>query len=980
MSPSPSLAVDGGCQIGDVTLRATDPPQTRREKLARIVLDAMYQFVGLLDAQGTTLEINRAALDGAGLRFEDIRGRPFWEARWFQVSRESVALQRDIVRRAAAGEFVRCDLEVYGQAAGDETIVVDYSLMPVRDDQGEVVFLLAEGRNISAKKRAEAEVVRKNAELQDLLDQVRRLDQLKSDLFAKLSHEFRTPLTLILGPVEDLLEQGAGQDPAQRERLQLIRRSAETLLGHVNDLLDLARVDAGHMAPSYARVDLAALVRHVAQPFQWLAPKRALSYTVSTPPSLPAAVDPRQFERMLQNLLSNAFKFTPAGGRIRCVLEPLGGTRCLLKVQDSGPGVPAAQRQAIFDRFHQGSAAAAGEQSGSGLGLAIVKELVQLHGGVIGVSDAPGGGALFQLELPLQPGEEHYLPDRPLQTAFTSAPRALPELDAVQPAEAVCAAVPGEAEALDTDGVALPPGRATVLLVEDHAEMRRFVREALGHDHRVLAVGDGQTALQQALAAPPDLIVTDLMMPGLSGDRLIQAIREAPALAEVPVLVLSARDDHALRTRLLAQAAQDYLTKPFSAHELRARVRNLVSMKLARDAMRQALASQSDDLSHLAHQLIVSRRALQESEQRWWAIYEHSPVGIALLDGAERILGANPAFSRMLGHTDAQIRRCGLADITPPGEQAASRERVARVLAGEVREYHVQRRFLHRDGQVVWASTSVAQVPDAAAGAPLLLVVAEDITEQKAAEEALAKAREALAQVTRASALGEMAASLAHEINQPLAAVAANAQAGLRWLDAQPPNEPQARAALDRIVRDARRAADIIGRTRAFLQRGASRRQPVALAAAVAEVIELVRAEAQSRRVALQVAAPDGLPAVLADTVQVQQVVLNLVMNGMEAIGRDGAGPRWVRVTLGRHDAASLRVQVEDAGPGLDPQAGEEIFQAFHTSKPQGLGMGLAISRGIVESHGGRLWTEQRPGAGATFCFTLPVAGEGAAP
>ena len=176
-----------------------------------------------------------------------------------------------------------------------------------------------------------------------------------------------------------------------------------------------------------------------------------------------------------------------------------------------------------------------------------------------------------------------------------------------------------------------------------------------------------------------------------------------------------------------------------------------------------------------------------------------------------------------------------------------------------------------------------------------------------------------------------------------------------------------------------RRAADIIGRTRAFLQRGAARRQPVALAAAVAEVIELVRAEALSRRVTLQVAAPDGLPAVLADPVQVQQVVLNLVMNGMEAIGRDGAGPRWVSVTLGRHDAASLHVRVEDAGPGLDPQAGEEIFQAFHTSKPQGLGMGLAISRGIVESHGGRLWAEQRPGAGATFCFTLPVAGEGAA-
>ena len=194
----------GTCRVGAVTLHAGDDAQTRREKLARVVLDQMYQFVGLLDAEGTTLEINRAALDGAGLALDRIRGKPFWEARWFQVSRETVEQQRDFVRRARSGEFIRCDLEIYGQAAGDETIVVDFSLLPVRDTAGRVAFLLAEGRNITAKKRAEAEVARKNAELQRLLDQVRQLDRLRSDLFANVSHELRTPLTLILGPAEDL--------------------------------------------------------------------------------------------------------------------------------------------------------------------------------------------------------------------------------------------------------------------------------------------------------------------------------------------------------------------------------------------------------------------------------------------------------------------------------------------------------------------------------------------------------------------------------------------------------------------------------------------------------------------------------------------------------------------------------------------------------------------------------------------------------
>ena len=233
--------------VGSVALSPTDSPQVQGEKLARIVLDSMYQFVGLLDANGCTLEINRSALEGAGVSLADIRGKPFWEARWFQVSRETTDLQRDFVRRARNGEFVRCDMEIYGQAAGDETIVVDFSLLPVRDEQGQVVFLLAEGRNITAKKRAEDEIARKNAELETLLERIRQLDQLKSDFFANVSHELRTPLALILGPVGDLLGSATNLTDAQQRQLGVVQRSAASLLKHVNDLLDLSRLDAQRM-------------------------------------------------------------------------------------------------------------------------------------------------------------------------------------------------------------------------------------------------------------------------------------------------------------------------------------------------------------------------------------------------------------------------------------------------------------------------------------------------------------------------------------------------------------------------------------------------------------------------------------------------------------------------------------------------------------------------------------------------------------
>lgn len=964
MSNHPPSSYDPGatCRVGEVTLHADDEPQTRREKLARIVLDAMYQFVGLLDVDGTTLEINRAALDGAGIDLDTIRGRPFWEARWFQVSRETTEQQRDFVRRARDGEFVRCDMEIYGQAAGDQTIVVDFSLLPVRDGSGAVAFLLAEGRNITAKKRAEAEIARKNAELQSLLDRIRQLDQLRSDLFANVSHELRTPLALILGPTEDLLEQGHNLSQAQRRQLQIVQRNAATLLKHVNDLLDLARLDARKMDMQYARVDLAALVRVVADQFHAVAPARAVSYVVSTPESLQAVVDPDKAEKVLLNLLSNAFKFTPVGGRVRCVLERLGADRCLLSVQDSGPGVPPPLRQAIFERFRQLQQGTTRDHGGTGLGLAIAKEFVDLHQGSIGVSEAPGGGSLFQVELPLVP------PAQVLATVGAlpgEPPRRNPAMEGT-----LAELAPPEDEA---QSGAADDERPTLLVVEDNAEMRRFIRDALAGEFRVTAVEDGQAGLERAIADPPDLVITDLMLPRLGGDRLVELMRTHPSLVDVPVLVLSAKDDQTLRARLLAQAAQDYLSKPFSAQELRARASNLATMKRARDVLRRELASQSSDLTQLTRHLIANRRALQESEYRWWTIYEHSPVGIALIDASGRIRTANPAFATMLGYSAEELRTCTLQRISPVEDRAPAQERVDRMLAGELRDYHVQRRYLRKDGELVWANTSVALIPDDGGAERMLVVVAEDITERKRAEQGLARARAELAQVMRASTLGELAASIAHEVNQPLAAIVANGHASLRWLNARPPNEAEARSAVDRIIRDANRAGDVITRIRRFLQRGDMQRDVLDMNVVVADVLALVRAEAQARRVNLRFAPEPVQPAVAADRVQVQQVLLNLVMNALEAMSRGNGFVRHVVITLSPQGDEALQVNVCDNGPGIDPAVQGALFDPFQTTKPGGMGMGLAISRSIVEAHGGRLWVAHNQGPGVTFSFTLPV-------
>lgn len=685
---APLTAVREEMRVGAVVLSSRESGQTLREKLARIVLDQMYQFVGLLDADGRILEINQPALNGAGLRLDDIRGRPFWEARWWAVSPETMATQKRLVERAARGEFVRCDIEIFGSASGQETIVIDYSLSPVYDAEGAIVFLLAEGRNITEKKHAEAELARKHAELEQMLQRVRALDRMKTEFFANVSHELRTPLTLILGLSERLLQDApAPLDEGCRRSLDAIRRNAAAQLRTVNDLLDLAKSESGQLQASYRRADIVALVKNVAEQFRTVAAQRAMAFVLEVPPQLEADVDPRKFERIVLNLLSNAFKFTPDGGHVRCALRFSGSDRFVLVVQDSGPGIPVAQRKTVFDRFRQGDAAANDGWHGSGLGLTIVKEFVELHHGTVAISDAPSGGAVLQIEMPLHAPAGTYVA---VGTVGASESVAL----------TVSSAMVAKTAAVDR---AMCDGRPTVLVVEDHADLREFIAEVLSEEQHVIAVADGWQALHAMAHAVPDLVVTDLMMPNLRGEGLVRTMRDDPALRNIPVLVVSAKDDDALRAQLLAESVQDYLTKPFSAHELRARVRNLITMKRARDALQRELASQSHDVAELTAQLIASRKALQrnaeaiqKSEQRWRSLFEHSPAAIAVVNRVCRLLVANTAFSAMLNGHPAAARGGALRELLAPQDADDVCAHVQAIVDGRRAESLEERRYRAR--------------------------------------------------------------------------------------------------------------------------------------------------------------------------------------------------------------------------------------------------------------------------------------------
>lgn len=438
------------------------------------------------------------------------------------------------------------------------------------------------------------------AELEALYKKVTELDEIKTQFFANVSHELRTPLALILGPAERLLGD-ANLTPEQKRQLESISRNGRLLLKQVNDLLDVAKLEAGKMQIRYVRLDLAPWLRRIASQFDIAADQRRIRFHVAIPDSLPAEIDPDMLERVFINLLSNAFKFTPEDGEIRVELQG-GKEEFFLSVADTGPGIGIDQQQAIFERFRQAEGGATRKHGGTGLGLAIVKDFVELHGGRIEVTSAPGSGARFLVRLPLF---------APASAEVKEAPHALEPMTQVALESALLGLGPDPGNASAGTLQPFHPDRSTVLVVEDNRELSDFISSVLGAEYNVVTAFDGQEGLERATALRPDLTVTDIMMPRMSGDQLVSELRARSEFDTMPILLLTAKADDELRVTLLRTGAQDYLVKPFLPQELLARAGNLMAMKRAGDTLRTELASASSDVEVLAKELAVKHRQLQ---------------------------------------------------------------------------------------------------------------------------------------------------------------------------------------------------------------------------------------------------------------------------------------------------------------------------------------------------------------------------------
>ncbi|WP_445171897.1 ATP-binding protein, partial [Microcoleus sp.] len=451
------------------------------------------------------------------------------------------------------------------------------------DDEYRGFFDLLASNIATAIANAQAyEVERKRAEA------LAELDRAKTTFFSNVSHEFRTPLTLMLAPLEDTIANLNGTiPPQQREQLLLVQRNGMRLLKLVNSLLDFSRLEAGRVQAAYEPIDLATYTAELASTFRSLIERVGMSLIVDCP-TLPEAiyVDREMWEKIVINLLSNAFKFTLAG-TITVRLQYV--ENCVeLSVADTGVGIPSEELPDLFERFHQIKNSQGRSFEGSGIGLSLVQELVKIHGGAINVTSTFGQGSCFTVTIPTATA---HLPPEQIAVSCPLASTALGAMPYIKEAQGWLPEGDFRLEewsmAPSTHELVNQPAqskiqnlKSKILLADDNADMRDYIRRLLSGSYIVQTVADGVAALTAIEKNPPDLVLTDVMMPGMDGFELLRSLRSNPATQDISIILLSARAGEESRIEGLAAGADDYLIKPFSARELLARVE--ASLKLAR--------------------------------------------------------------------------------------------------------------------------------------------------------------------------------------------------------------------------------------------------------------------------------------------------------------------------------------------------------------------------------------------------------------
>ncbi len=766
------------------------------------------------------------------------------------------------------------------------------------------------------------------------------LDRAKTVFFSNVSHEFRTPLTLMLGPLQELVEHHPQLPAAAHAAVEMVQRNAMRLQRLVNSLLDFARIEAGRIEALYEPLDLSVFTTELADVFRSLIERAGLGFRVACEPlAEPVYVDREMWEKVVFNLLSNAFKFT-LEGEIRVSLARRGRS-VELRVEDTGAGIPEAELPKVFERFHRVQDIRARTHEGSGIGLALVKELVSLHGGKIGVRSRVGHGTCFSVQLPL--GSAHLPADR-VGAERTQASTALDGAVFVEEAlgwlEDTAELAPRPPPATTANG---GTHAARIVLADDNRDMRRYLTRLLSDHWEVEAAADGVQALAAVHRQRPDLVLTDVMMPNLDGFGLLRELRADADLRAVPVIMLSARSGEQAHVEGLRGGADDYLSKPFSARELIARIQ----AQLTR-----------------GHLLEVDSRL----NRRLADVFYHAPVGLALLRGPHHVFDfVNPEYQAIVGGRELvglsvreafpEIGGQGFYDLLDTcyrsGEPYVGRS-VSVSLYNEARE--LEEHFFDFSYQ-----------PTRAADGSIsgIAVIAFEVT-------ALAQAQQKAEQASRAK--DEFFAMLGHELRNPLAPILT----ALHLMDMSGNDSfARERAIVERqaryLVRLIDDLLDVSRISRGDISLNVERLE---VAAVVEMALETVRPLVDQYGHTLSVDLPPQRFLVDGDSVRLAQILSNLLTNAARYTPPGGD----IQVAA-RRRGEQVQIEVSDNGVGIEPTQLTTIFDMFVRVQQQpaqgtgGLGLGLAIANSLAARHGGQLTAySEGPGKGSRFVLSLPIA------
>ena len=757
------------------------------------------------------------------------------------------------------------------------------------------------------------------------------LDRAKTLFFNNVSHEFRTPLTLMLGPLDEAVRSTA--QALTGKSLLTAHRNAHRLLKLVSSLLDFSRIEAGRLPASYEPLDLGTVTRELTSAFVPLFQSVGLRLEVEAPSLPPTAyVDREMWEKIVLNLVSNAFKFTFEGG-VKLSVR-LDGHHVELQVRDTGTGIAPGDVPRLFERFHRVEGARARSSEGAGIGLALVSELVKLLGGAVAVQSVLGEGSTFTVRIPL--GTAHLQADR--IAASSSQGKGASPLRVEQWVEV------GERAP-----VAVPNAGARVLVADDNPDMLEFVSDLLAPFFTVEVAADGHIALDAALANVPDLVLTDVTMPTLDGFGLLKALRADPRTMGVPVILLSARAGEDSRVEGLEAGADDYLVKPFSPRELIARVRTHV------------------ELRRLRASLDGERRLATEAERaRLYAVFMQAPIAICVLRGPAHVFElANAPYLALVGNRPVIGKPLAQAlpevahQIVPLLDEV---RRSGIAYFGNEVPITLDRDGARHEGVFNFVYQPVVDDSGAVDG---IAVVSFEVTETVRAKQRAERLTQAL-QVTNRE-LDQFAYVASHDLKAPLRAIANLSQWVEEGLAEKMDEETRTQMTLlrGRVVRLESLIDGILNYARAGRTR--ERAERVDVAALIAEVRDLLSPKFPAR-----IVIGEAMPVLVTERVPLQQVLMNLISNALKHARRDD-----VTVTVSCVDEGEMvRFTVSDDGPGIDPRFHDRIWAVFTTlearDKLEGTGIGLSIVKKLVEGRGGKVSITSQLGQGAAFHLTWP--------